>query len=179
MASLRKVLCRLRRLRRRDQGIVSIEVALIFPVLLFILVMFFELARIALVITVVNISLERAGQNFRQMEDYYALGESRISTIIQQRVVDYSLGLVSAANVKLNMHSFASLGEFSGSASSSDSSDDDAESYTNAPVFNLTLTVQQNFMTPLPALFGLGHSYQHEFSQVLGDLVISDEDEDE
>jgi hypothetical protein len=165
---------------RSQSGIVSVETALIFPVLLFILVMFFELARIALVIGVVNVSLERAVQNFRQDNNYlYALNDSRLSEVIKARVIDYSFDLVSDDNIELEVHSFSDLGAFTdehNGKTSYSSEDKETGNYTSAPILNLSLTLRQNFITPLPELFDLGSSYQHEFQQILGDLVI-DEDE--
>ena len=171
----------LRAFERKQRGIVSVEAALIFPVLLFILVMFFELARIALVIIAVNTSLERAVQQLRFEDNFYALKQNQLNQLITDKIVNQSYGLVNEENVSLEVHTFSNLGEFSGSSTqSSDSSSDSEETpdYTNSPVLNLTLTLQQTFITPLPSLFNLGTSYQHEFQQVLGDLVI-DDDEDE
>ncbi len=168
------------RSRCKQQGIVSIETALIFPVLLFILVMFFELARIALVMTVVHTSLERAVQNLRQQDNFYAMGQSALSSLISQRVVDYSYDFISSDNVSVDMHVFSNLGVFSGTVSTgSDSDDEDTPEYSESPILNLTLTLKQDFITPLPELFDLGSSYQHDFQQVLGDLVIDDDDEDD
>ncbi|CAM3758532.1 hypothetical protein VA7868_03168 [Vibrio aerogenes CECT 7868] len=169
----------LRRSHDRQAGIVSVETALIFPVLLFILTMFFELARIMLVITIINFSLERAVQNFRQDDDFYALNESRIAAVIKQRVIESSFNFVSAENIDLELHSFADLGELSAGRGQKDddSSQTDNEqihSYTTAPVLNMHLILKQNFITPLPELFDLGTSYQHEFQQTLGDLVMDE-----
>ena len=172
----------IRCLWRKQQGIVSLEAALIFPVLLFILVMFFELARIALVITIVNTSLERAVQNLRSEDDFYSLGEAQLNSLIVERVASYSYDLVDKTNLELELNTFATLGDFSGTTDSSGSrdanDDDDTPTYANAPILNITLTLNQDFITPLPQLFDLGSSYQHEFQQILGDLVI-DGDEDE
>ena len=175
----------LRVFERKQKGIVSVEAALIFPVLLFILVMFFELARIALVIIAVNTSLERSVQQLRFEDNFYALKQNQLNQLITDKIVNQSYGLVNEENVSLEVHTFSNLGEFSGSSTKSgddsrDSGSDSEETpdYTNSPVLNLTLTLQQTFITPLPSLFNLGTSYQHEFQQVLGDLVI-DDDEDQ
>lgn len=171
----------LRAFERKQRGIVSVEAALIFPVLLFILVMFFELARIALVIIAVNTSLERSVQQLRFEDNFYALKQNQLNQLITDKIVNQSYGLVNEENISLEVHTFSNLGEFSGSSTKSgdDSRDsDETPDYTNSPVLNLTLTLHQTFITPLPSLFNLGTSYQHEFQQVLGDLVI-DDDEDE
>ncbi|MCE0495907.1 TadE/TadG family type IV pilus assembly protein [Vibrio salinus] len=169
----------LKKFRQYQQGIVSVETALIFPVLLFILVMFFELARIALIIGVVNLSLERAVQNFRQDDHFYSLGESELSNIVKERIIRYSFDLVSKDNLDLKLNAFSDLGDFSGNQSSesdSDSGNDEETSYAYAPILSLNLTLRQDFITPLPELFDLGASYQHEFQQILGDIVINGDD---
>lgn len=166
---------RFRALLRKQNGIVSIEAALIFPVLLFILVMFFELARIALVITAVNTSLERAVQQLRLEDNFYVLSQNQLNQLIADRVVSQSYGLIDEDNVRLELHTFSNLGAFSGSLPEGNDNETQPD-YTNAPVLNLTLTLQQDFITPLPALFDLGSSYQHDFKQILGDLMIDEEE---
>ena len=162
---------------KNQQGIVSIEVALIFPVLLFILIMFFELARIALVISVVNLSIERAMQDFRTEDNFYTLSETELESSIRERIIAQSFALVSDAELSIELRAFENLGDFIGE-NEADETDDASEQqhFTDTPILDLNVVLTQDFMTPLPALFSLGHSYQHECQQLLGDLMAADFD---
>lgn len=154
------------RFLKKQQGTVSIETALILPVLLFILVMFFELVRTGFVIWGVNSSFENAVQKIHEQGSYNSMQQPALSSLIEQQVVDHSHSFISAENVKVDVHAFSHLGIYSGEVNG------------NSPVIALTLTLTQRFITPLPELFDLGSLYQHEFQQVLGDL-IADENQQE
>ncbi len=152
----------LTRMPIKQQGTVSIEAALILPVLLFILVMFFELSRTGFVIWVVNSSFESAVQKIHEQGNYNSMDQLALGSLIEQQVVDHSYSFISADNVKVDVHTFSHLGIYTGEVSG------------NSPVIALTLTLTQRFITPLPELFDLGSLYQHEFQQVLGDLIADE-----
>ncbi|WP_219701619.1 TadE/TadG family type IV pilus assembly protein [Marinomonas lutimaris] len=149
---------------RKEKAVVSIEVALIFPVILFIAMMFFELARIALIISVVGVSLERTTQEFRYNKDFISIGEEGIKQTVSDKVVENSYGLIYENNIKVDLQSFSDLNDFA-------SVDIESGSYRSLPILNFSVLLNDNFITPLPGFFGLGNSFQHEYRQVLGDLV--------
>lgn len=149
---------------KKDRAVVSIEVALILPVILFITMMFFELARIALIISIVGVSLERTTQEFRYNQDFIAIGEEGIKQTVSDRVVENSYGLIYSSNIKVDLQSFSDLNDFA-------SVDMEIGSYRSLPILNFSVLLNDKFITPLPSFFGLGDSFQHEYRQVLGDLV--------
>ena len=64
----------LKRLWRGQDAVTATETAFILPVLLFAVMILFELARIAMVIGIGSLALEHAVQDFRAEE----LGQSRV-----------------------------------------------------------------------------------------------------
>ncbi|KZN12255.1 TadE/TadG family type IV pilus assembly protein [Marinomonas sp. TW1] len=145
-------------------AVVSIEVALIFPVILFILMMFFELARIALVITLVDVSIEKSVQNFRADASFNTLSEDEIKQIVSDDIIKNSYGVILPDNIYIELQQFSNLNEFAELRASDNN-------YYSLPILNFSVYLNEEFITPLPNFFGLGDSFQHEYRYVLGDLV--------
>lgn len=180
----------LRRLRRRDDGVTAVETAFVLPVLLFGLMMLFELAHIALVIGAGNLALEHAVQRFREQPNFYTLSAAAMEQQIAQRMDERSFGLFKTAELKVDVLPFDSLKRFGESQYGSsegteealegeDAADDDSEDPVTAPpILSVTVDLKQSFMTAMPALFGLGEGYQYQYRHLLGNLPsgLSDED---
>lgn len=149
---------------KRKNAVVSIEVALSFPVLLFIIMMFFELARIALIVSITSFSLEKAMQNFRSDIGFYSIGEERIKESVTENIVLYSFDFLGDENIEVELQAFSNLNEFAGEQ------EEDKDS-KKIPILNFTIFLKERFMTPLPSMFGLGDSFQHEYRYILGDLI--------
>ncbi len=149
---------------RSKSAVVSIEVALIFPVILFILMMFFELARIALIITLVDVSIERSVQSFREDSLFNTLSEAEIKKVTSDNIIEGSFNIIHPDNIQIELQRFSNLNEFSGVKESENT-------YYSLPILNFSVYLNETFITPLPSFFGLGDSFQHEYRHVLGDLL--------
>ena len=166
-----------RRLLRDQQGVTAVETALILPVLLFGVMMLFELARISLMIGIGNLALERALQDFRQDRAFYVQTPEVLQGAIEQRLIDSSYGFLNEDNFQVDVLAFDNLRRFAGGAA-----DDEKDAVDRSPpVLSVTVDLTQTFMTPLPALFGLGDAFQYQYRQLLGSLTskTAEEEEDE
>lgn len=159
------------RLLRGQQGVTAVETALILPVLLFGVMMLFELARISLMIGIGSLALERALQDFRHDRAFYAQPPDVLQDAIEQRLIDSSYGFLNEENFQVDVLAFDNLRLFGGGQA--DEAEDDND--RSPPVLSVTVDLTQRFMTPLPALFGLGDAFQYQYRQLLGSLT-SDQD---
>ena len=166
-------LTRYRDLLRKEDGVTAVETALILPVLLFGVMMIFELARIALMIGVGSLSLERALQDFRQDRAFYQQNPETLQEAIEQRVIDGSYGLLDQSELLVDLLAFDNLRQLGGGEPDEELDDADA----SPPVLSVTMDMTQRFITPLPALFGLGDAFQYQYRQLLGNLTSERETE--
>ncbi|MCI8211810.1 hypothetical protein AUC61_19950 [Pseudomonas sp. S25] len=160
-----------RELLRDQSGVTAVETALILPVLLFGIMMLFELARIALMIGVGSLSLERAVQDFRTDTRYYA--QADLQGDITRRMIDSSYGFLTEENFTVDVLAFDNLRQFGGAKP-----DPEEDSVDNSPpILSISVDMSQEFMTPLPALFGLGNAFQYQYRHLLGNLISEEDDE--
>lgn len=160
-------------LLREQSGVTAIETALILPVLLFGVMMLFELARIALMIAVGSLSLEHAVQDFRSNPTYYNQGAGQLQSDIETRMVDSSYGFLTEENFTVDVLAFDTLRQFGGGAP--DEAFDELDK--SPPILSITVDLTQQFITPLPALFGLGDAFQYQYRHLLGNLTNDKEEE--
>ncbi|MDR0276564.1 MAG: pilus assembly protein [Paucimonas sp.] len=182
-----KLLVALRRLRRAEEGVTAVETAFILPVLLFGLMMLFELAHMALVIGAGNLALEHSVQRLREMPDYYRLGANALQQRLGERMQARSFGLFEASELKVDVLPFDNLrqfGETRGGASSAQNGSDDQtgeqtppDTVFSPPILSITVDLKQDYMTVFPALFGLGDGYQYQYRHLLGNLPSDPEKE--
>ncbi|QLF92014.1 pilus assembly protein [Pseudomonas sp. ABC1] len=171
----------LSRWSRDERGVTAIETALILPVLLFGVMMLFELARIALMIGIGNLSLEHALQDFRRDANYYSKNAEELQQDIEDRMIDFSYGFLTEENLEIEVLPFDNLYQF-GQGTNETADEEEREASQNdrsPPILSVTVDLSQRFMTPLPALFGLGDAFQYQYRHLLGDLPSSAEEEDE
>ncbi|MFK3774536.1 TadE/TadG family type IV pilus assembly protein [Pseudomonas sp. NPDC089406] len=167
------IAARLRALLNQQHGVTAVETALILPVLLFGVMMLFELARISLMIGIGNLGLERALQDFRGDKAFYRQTPEALQDAIEERLVDYSYGLLNKDNFVVEIFTFDTLRQFGGAEADKQIDDQDQ----SPPVLSVTVDLTQPFMTPLPMLFGIGDAFQYQYRQLLGNLT-SDKAED-
>lgn len=161
-----------RGLLRDQRGVTAVETALILPVLLFGVMMLFELARIALMIGVGSLSLERAVQDFRSNTSYYT--GTDLQSEIAQRMIDSSYGFLTEENFTVDVLAFDNLRQFGGAKA-----DPEEDAVDNSPpILSISVDMSQEFITPLPALFGLGNAFQYQYRHLLGNLTSEEEDEE-
>lgn len=160
-------------LLREQDGVTAVETALILPVLLFGVMMIFELARIALMIGVGSLALERSLQDFRQDRAFYQQSPETLQEAIETRLVEGSYGLLDQSDLQVELLAFDNLRQFGGSQPNAELDDGDA----SPQVLSVTVDMTQHFITPLPALFGLGDAFQYQYRQLLGNLTSEREAE--
>ncbi|SDI85326.1 TadE-like protein [Pseudomonas flavescens] len=158
---------RLRALLHHEDGVTAVETALILPVLFFGVMMIFELARIALMIGIGNLALERALQDFRQDRAFYQQNPEILQQAIEQRLVEGAYGLLDQSELAVELLAFDNLRQFGGGQEDAELDEADA----SPPVLSVTVDMTQRFITPLPALFGLGDAFQYQYRQLLGNLT--------
>lgn len=169
---------------RHQAGVTAVETALIFPILIFGIMMLFELARVGLMISIGGTALERSLQSFRYDIAFYEQGDSVLRDVIRTRMLDYGYGLLTDDALKIDVLSFDSLARMGSDASSDEASSDDKSEGRKRdpllpPVLTVTADIKAHFMTPLPELFGLGNTFQYQFRQVLGNLTSEMPESDE
>ncbi|MHA6194562.1 TadE/TadG family type IV pilus assembly protein [Pseudomonas wadenswilerensis] len=184
------LLVALRRLRRADDGVTAVETAFILPVLLFGLMMLFELAHMALVIGAGNLALEHAVQRMREVPDYYNLSANDLQQRLTERMQQRSFGLFETSELKVDVLPFDNLRQYGGSrsgasGSASQTGSDAAtgvatplDTVFSPPILSITVDLKQDYMTVFPALFGLGDGYQYQYRHLLGNLPSDPEKED-
>lgn len=175
-----RLLSSLRRLRRAEDGVTAVETAFIMPVLLFGLMMLFELAHIALVIGAGNLALEHAVQRFREQPNFYELDAGTMELQIAERMQERSFGLFDTEELRVDVLPFDNLqrfgeAQYGGSQASAEDDEDGVsaapvDTVNSPPILSVTVDLQQSFMTALPALFGLGEGYQYQYRHLLGNL---------
>ncbi len=192
MRASMKLLVALRRLRGADDGVTAVETAFILPVLLFGLMMLFELAHMALVIGAGNLALEHAVQRLREMPDYYRLGASDLQQRLAESMQARSFGLIEAGELKVDVLPFDNLRRYGesrpGASASSSASETDSDGEATVetpldtvfspPILSVTVDLKQDYMTVFPGLFGLGDGYQYQYRHLLGNLPSDPDNED-
>lgn len=181
-----KLLVALRRLRGADDGVTAVETAFILPVLLFGLMMLFELAHMALVIGAGNLALEHAVQRLREMPDYYRLSAEDLQQRLSERMQERNFGLFEAGELKVDVLPFDNLSRYGesrfGASGATDEDDSSTETTLDTvfspPILSITVDLKQDYMTVFPALFGLGDGYQYQYRHLLGNLTSDPESED-
>lgn len=165
----------LRKLLREQQGVTAVETALILPVLLFGVMMLFELARISLMIGVGSLALEHSLQDFRQDRAFYTQTPEVLQETIEQRLIEKSYGFLTEDNFIVDVLAFDNLRRFGGAEA-----DEELDALDRSPpVLSVTVDLTQTFMTPLPALFGLGDAFQYQYRELLGSLTSEQDAEDD
>ena len=161
--NLHRVLMRSVRLFSKDnQALVSVEFALLFPVIIFSSMMLIELIRIAVVIVFVGRTLDNVVQALPSEKAFLSLKEEDKSQWLSHDIVKQSYGMVSIENIDVTFQTF-SISSYSKNIKLDDSH--------STSMLNISLLLNENFITPLPYFFGLGNSFQHEYRQVVGDLI--------
>lgn len=149
--------------RRSQRGIAAVETAFMMPVILIGLMMFFELARVALVVVVGNLALESALASLRRDADLDFTNAALIQGLLETRMVNASYGVLGKGELAVQVHAYANLQAFANIAHTSE--DDNA-----APVVTVEVNLTENYVTALPALLSLPQTFNYQYRQVLGNL---------
>lgn len=147
---------------KETQAFVSVEFALLFPVILFSLMMFVELMRITLVIVFVGHTLENIVETLPTDNVFFVLSEEEKKDWLSDEVVKKTYGIASIDNINMTLQTFSISRDFTGL---------NLDDYHSIPMLNISLLLNEKFITPLPCFFGLGDSFQHEYRQFVGDLI--------
>lgn len=169
------------RLWQAQDGVTAIETAFLLPVLLFAVMILFELARIAMVISIGNLALEHAVQDFRQEQQFYQKSVELLQEDIERRMIDFSYGFLTRDNLDIDVLPFDNLHLLGQKRSGQGMEDKEKKdtSLKSPPMISITVDLNQSFMTPLPGLFGLGSGFQYQYRHLLGNLPSEDPTEDD
>ncbi|MCK9812671.1 hypothetical protein M1B35_00540 [Pseudomonas sp. MAFF 302046] len=171
----------LRRLWRDQQAVTATETAFILPVLLFAVMILFELARIAMMIGIGSLALEHAVQDFRREKSFYQKSPDLLQADIETRMLEYSYGFLTEDNLEIDVLPFDNLHLFGQDRKEATPAEKEqqAQSFKSPPILSVTVDLTQTFITPLPALFGLGNGFQYQYRHLLGNLPSEDPSEDD
>lgn len=151
--------------RHRQRGITTTETAFLLPVILIGLMMFFELARLALVVVIGNLALDSALQGLRQQTSQRLDNEAVVARTVEQRMIDAAYGYLTAGDLQVEVNTYSSLEAF-GNGVKKGEDDDDSDS----PILSVQVELTQSWITALPALLNLSDSFTYTYRQVLGNL---------
>lgn len=171
----------LKRLCHGQDAVTATETAFILPVLLFAVMILFELARIAMVIGIGSLALEHAVQDFRAEAGFYLKSADALQTDIETRMLRYSYGFLDENNLEIDVLPFDNLHLFGQDRQSATAAEQEqqAQSFKSPPILSITVDLSQTFITPLPGLFGLGSGFQYQYRHLLGNLPSEDPSEDD
>lgn len=167
------IAARLRALLSQQHGVTAVETALILPVLLF--------RGDDAVRTGAHLADDRHRQpgpgarpaRLSRRQGVLPANPEALQDAIEERLVDYSYGLLNKDNFVVEIFTFDTLRQFGGAEADKEIDDQDQ----SPPVLSVTVDLTQPFMTPLPMLFGIGDAFQYQYRQLLGNLT-SDKAED-
>ncbi|MHC8285489.1 hypothetical protein ACYZUD_01330 [Pseudomonas sp. XS1P51] len=151
--------------RRSQRGITTTETAFLLPVILIGLMMFFELARLALVVVIGNLALDSALQGLRQQSNLRLDNESGVAEHVEQRMIDAAYGYLDSADLQVEVTSYSSLEAFGGGTRKLEGDDD-----TDSPILSVQVQLTQNWMTALPTLLHLSDRFTYTYRQLVGNL---------
>lgn len=164
--------------RSGECGAIATETAFLIPVVLVGIMMFMELARIMLTISIGSTAMDAAIQSLRR-ED--RLDVDSVKTLVAERMADrrYSYGYLDPDDIRIEVEHFDSLEALGGGQSvddraasgSAQGEDDDAiRTSQSRPVWSITVDVRKQYITPLPTFLTLEDAFRYRFKQVLGHL---------
>lgn len=164
--------------RNGECGAIATETAFLIPVVLVGIMMFMELARIMLTISIGSTAMDAAIQSLRR-ED--RLDVASVKTLVAERMADrrYSYGYLDPDDIRIEVEHFDSLEALGGGQSVDDRAasgsvqgeDDDAiRTSQSRPVWSITVDVRKQYITPLPTFLTLEDAFRYRFKQVLGHL---------
>ncbi|MUM78529.1 hypothetical protein GKC30_12870 [Pseudodesulfovibrio sp. F-1] len=162
---------RIRRTGARSRsGVVSVEAAFLFPVLIIAAMVVMELANIGLTIDMGEVALQRAVQQMRASGQPGEEGESEL----RRNMAEASHGYLSQADiVSVFIERFESLDALGGADEDEGQEEDGSGSGFSKipPAWRITVDIHKDFLTPLPRLLSfVDNGFQYRFEQVLSYL---------
>ncbi|MBX8528798.1 hypothetical protein K5D32_03970 [Pseudomonas cichorii] len=152
----------------RQRGVTAVETALIMPVILIGLMMFFELARIALVVIIGNLALDSALGGLRR-EKVDLMATEQLQPLITERILLASYGYLKANEIQVDATSYSALQVMGADDASTDEPSTELPDGSQ-PVIVVKVALQQAYITALPKLLALPDRFTYEYRQVLGNL---------
>lgn len=163
--------------RRAQTGAIAVETAFLLPVILIGLMMLFEIARLALVITLGHLALESSLQSLRTRDDVSTLSPQMVSDRVREGMVRGAHGYIESENIQVDVTSYIDLAAFgasvAGDGGADDEEDDAPDRASGPPVFSIEVALRRNWISALPALLGLPGSFTYTYHQVLGNIAVS------
>jgi len=148
---------------------------LLAPVLPAGVMMLFEIARMALVVIVGTLAFESALQSLRVDPSIDLVkDDGTVAGEVRERMLDASYGYLQSAEIAVRVNSYADLATFG--AALSESGDEETDGRRGYPVLAVEVTLNQEWISALPALIGIGDAFTHVYRQLLGNLYQAPED---
>lgn len=155
----------------KRRGVVSVEAAFVFPVLIIAVMVVMELANIALTIDMGEVALQRAVQQFRRNGAPDDEGESTL----RSAMAEASQGYLAQADIStVSIERFDSL-DAMGAGSEDEDEEDEGQGKSDfsqlPPAWRITVDIRKGFITPLPRmLVFVDNEFHYRFEQVLSYL---------
>jgi len=169
----------LRQFRRSQSGVLSVEAAFAFPILIIAAMLVMEVSNIALTINFGEIALQRALQKVRSNDSW----EQDSEGLIIQYMSEASHGYVTENNIVSvtadRYDSLDALGQEGLGEEAEGGSDEDATE-TDLPAWKITVHIRKEFITSLPKMLPLDdNDFHYHYEQILSYLPAQDTGEEE
>ncbi|WP_417796599.1 hypothetical protein [Terasakiella pusilla] len=154
-------------------GSLSVDVAFVMPVVLIVLMMMFELARMALVLIIGNLALDTALQDLR-MDDTIDLTEAAVvAPALKEAVLIHGFGYLKDDDIEMEVKAYRDLATYGALMAGEEPDEDDEEQEGKAssyPLITVQMNITQAWATALPGLMGFSGDHTYRYFEVLGNL---------
>jgi len=143
---------------KKIKRLFSFEILLLLPVFIFVVMMSIEIFRFFIFYFLIEFSV---GSLIDHSQDRIISDQAYAAKDIREEIVKNSFGIIRAKDLEIEIQSLYDLNsEIQGS-----------DDYYSIPVINCNIIFTEEFITPLPILFGLGRSFQHEYRHIFGEVL--------
>lgn len=156
---------------KHQEGSISVDVAYVMPVILIVIMMMFELARMALVLLIGNLALDTALQDLR-VDDTLDLTEaSVIAPVLKDAVLAHGFGYLADDEIEMEVTAYRDLATYGAvMAGEAPQEEEDEVKDSSYPVITVQMIVSQGWITSLPQLLGFSENCTYRYFEVLGSL---------
>lgn len=151
---------------RRQAGVVATETAFLIPVVLIGCMLFFELARMLVMIHMGSSALEATMASVRR-ETPELYSSAGMEVLIRQRMAGMSHGYLHESDIFVQVQDFHPLLPQPGQAARPPLPSSAGGVNNAMPLRSINVDVRKQYATPLPRLLTLGQTFRYRYRQVL------------
>lgn len=153
------------------RGVIATETAFLVPLVLVGIMMFMELARVMVTITVGSTAMDAVVQSLRQEK---SLTPDTVKQLIIDRMANkkFSYGYLSPKDIEVEVDHYPSLDSLGIANGAVQDGEELVPASKSRAVWSITVDIRKNYITPLPRLLTLEDMFRYRFKQVLGYLDI-------